>query len=153
MGEITEPEMALNGRRDPARNAESPHGCTFPVELISAMTEEKILLVARQGPARVRSRGSRPFGGRLVLGIYENAGWTGNVDSAGPRPKEFVIDYFRAYRKAADAPIVSGATYKIRNVATGRYLDSEATNNAVIWNSDEIIADSLWSFEQYGLGL
>ncbi|MGP3920427.1 family 16 glycosylhydrolase [Nonomuraea sp. 10N515B] len=133
---------------------------------------------------------SPAYGAVFLLGIYENAGWTGNVDPADPRPREFVVDYFRAYRKAADAPIVSGATYKIRNVATGRYLDSEAngalivaapssyddqdwvvtqqssgawairnartgryyldsdaTNNAVIWNSGEIIADSLWGFE------
>jgi hypothetical protein len=101
-----------------------------------------------------------------------------------------VVDYFRAYRKAETDPIVSGATYKIRNAATGRYLDSElnggltltgsstyddqrwvatrqtsgawtfrnvrtgryyldteATNNAVIWNAGEVIADSSWNVE------
>lgn len=36
----------------------------------------------------------------FLLGIYENAGWTGSVDPSDPRPKEFVIDYFRSYRKA-----------------------------------------------------
>lgn len=36
----------------------------------------------------------------FLLGIYENAGWTGPVDPSDPRPKEFVVDYFRAYRKA-----------------------------------------------------
>lgn len=99
------------------------------------------------------------------------------------------MDYFRAYRKA-DPGIVSGATYKIRNVATGNYLDSEQSgkvvvagrssyddqdwvvtqqpsgawtiknvrtgrnylatrslNNAVILNSGEVVADSLWTLE------
>ena len=37
----------------------------------------------------------------FLLGIYENAGWTGSVDPSDPRPKEFVVDYFRAYHKAA----------------------------------------------------
>jgi Glycosyl hydrolases family 16/Ricin-type beta-trefoil lectin domain-like len=127
----------------------------------------------------------------FLLGIYENAGWTGSVDPNDTRPKEFVVDYFRAYRKAETTdPIVSGATYKIRNAATGRYLDSElnggltltgsstyddqrwvatqqtsgawtfrnvrtgryyldteATNNAVIWNTGEVIADSSWNVE------
>lgn len=36
----------------------------------------------------------------FLLGIYENAGWTGTVDPTDPRPKEFVVDYFRAYHKA-----------------------------------------------------
>jgi hypothetical protein len=36
----------------------------------------------------------------FLLGIYENAGWTGSVDPTDPRPKEFVVDYFRSYRKA-----------------------------------------------------
>jgi beta-glucanase (GH16 family) len=35
----------------------------------------------------------------FLLGIYENAGWTGSVDPADPRPKEFVVDYFRSYRR------------------------------------------------------
>lgn len=35
----------------------------------------------------------------FLLGIYENAGWTGDVDPSDPRPKEFVVDYFRAYRR------------------------------------------------------
>jgi hypothetical protein len=133
---------------------------------------------------------SPAYGAVFLLGIYENAGWTGTLDPNDPRPKEFIVDYFRAYRKAADTPIVSGATYKIRNVATDRYLDSDsngrvivtgassyddqdwvvtqqssgswtiknartgryyldtdATNNAVIWNTGEVIADSLWTLE------
>ncbi|RZQ61498.1 glycoside hydrolase family 16 protein [Amycolatopsis suaedae] len=36
----------------------------------------------------------------FLLGVYENAGWTGEVDPSDRRPKEFVVDYFRAYRKA-----------------------------------------------------
>ncbi|WP_159079550.1 family 16 glycosylhydrolase [Plantactinospora sp. BC1] len=35
----------------------------------------------------------------FLLSIYENAGWTGTVDPSDTRPKEFVIDYFRAYRR------------------------------------------------------
>ncbi|WP_193318012.1 MULTISPECIES: glycoside hydrolase family 16 protein [Streptomyces] len=36
----------------------------------------------------------------FLLSIYENAGWTGDVDPNDPRPKEFVVDYFRAYKRA-----------------------------------------------------
>jgi hypothetical protein len=36
----------------------------------------------------------------FLLGIYENAGWNGTVDPNDPQPKEFVVDYFRAYKKA-----------------------------------------------------
>ncbi|NKE59772.1 glycoside hydrolase family 16 protein [Lentzea sp. PSKA42] len=43
---------------------------------------------------------SPAYASGFLLGIYENAGWTGNVDPNDPRPKEFVVDYFRAYRKA-----------------------------------------------------
>lgn len=125
----------------------------------------------------------------FLLGIYQDAGWTGSVDPADPRPKEFVIDYFRAYRKA-EGGIVSGATYKLRNVTTGKYLDSDqngtviaanassyddqdwvvtqqpsgawtiknvrtgrnylhtqTANNAVIWNSGEVVSNSLWTLE------
>jgi hypothetical protein len=54
----------------------------------------------------------------FLLGIYENAGWTGTVDPADTRPKEFVIDYFRAYRPSPAPDPVSGQTYRIRNVST-----------------------------------
>ncbi|MFF9105661.1 family 16 glycosylhydrolase [Streptomyces rubrogriseus] len=39
----------------------------------------------------------------FLLSIYENAGWTGSVDPSDTRPKEFVVDYFRAYRPADPA--------------------------------------------------
>lgn len=35
----------------------------------------------------------------FLLSIYENAGWTGTVDPSDTRPKEFVVDYFRAYHR------------------------------------------------------
>ncbi|MFB6720622.1 glycoside hydrolase family 16 protein [Kribbella sp. NPDC056345] len=35
----------------------------------------------------------------FLLGVYENAGWTGSVDPSDRRPKEFVVDYFRSYRR------------------------------------------------------
>jgi dienelactone hydrolase len=93
-------------------------------------------------------------------------------------------------------PVVSGATYKIRNVATGKYLDTDtngivtiapsstyddqkwtltqqpsgdwtirntrtgryyldtdATNNAVTWNTGAIIPDSLWEPEPTSGGI
>lgn len=71
----------------------------------------------------------------FFLGAYENAGWTGSVDPNDPRPKEFVVDYFRAYKKddgGGGDPIVSGATYKIKNVATGRYLDSDGDGEVTL---------------------
>lgn len=40
----------------------------------------------------------------FLLGVYENAGWTGDVDPSDPRPKEFVVDYFRAYEKSDVTP-------------------------------------------------
>lgn len=43
---------------------------------------------------------SPAYASGFLLGIYENAGWTGSVDPSDPRPKEFVVDYFRAYRKS-----------------------------------------------------
>ncbi|MFI5593785.1 glycoside hydrolase family 16 protein [Amycolatopsis sp. NPDC051758] len=43
---------------------------------------------------------SPAYASAFLLGIYENAGWTGSVDPSDPRPKEFVVDYFRAYRKS-----------------------------------------------------
>jgi len=36
----------------------------------------------------------------FLLGIYEGENWTGELDTGVPYPKEFVIDYFRAYKKA-----------------------------------------------------
>ncbi|WP_460707574.1 family 16 glycosylhydrolase [Myceligenerans halotolerans] len=75
----------------------------------------------------------------FLLGAYENAGWTGGVDPDDPRPKEFVVDYFRAYTSddggGGDDPLVSGATYKIRNVATGQYLDSDLDGALVLTDS------------------
>lgn len=47
----------------------------------------------------VRTIGSSPaYTMVFLLSIYENAGWTGSVDPNDPRPKEFVVDYFRAYK-------------------------------------------------------
>ncbi len=38
----------------------------------------------------------------FILSIYENAGWNGKADTSADSgyPKEFVIDYFRAYERA-----------------------------------------------------
>jgi beta-glucanase (GH16 family) len=36
----------------------------------------------------------------FLLSLYENAGWTGTVDPSDTHAKEFVIDYFRAYKPA-----------------------------------------------------
>ncbi|WP_281893692.1 cellulase family glycosylhydrolase [Phytohabitans aurantiacus] len=46
----------------------------------------------------------------------------------------------------------SGA-YTIRNVRSGRfYLDTEPTNNAVIWNTGAVDPDSLWTVEPVSTG-
>jgi beta-glucanase (GH16 family) len=74
----------------------------------------------------------------FFLGAYERADWTGNVDPSDPRPKEFVVDYFRAYSSdggSSSDPLVSGATYKIKNAATGQYLDSDAAGALVLTGS------------------
>ncbi|MCH7232256.1 glycoside hydrolase family 16 protein, partial [Glycomyces sp. L485] len=65
----------------------------------------------------------------FLLSIYENAGWTGTVDPNDTRPKEFVVDYFRAYKPAGPE---SGLTYRIRNESTGQYLDSDADGAVVL---------------------
>jgi beta-glucanase (GH16 family) len=75
---------------------------------------------------------SPAYASAFLLGIYENAGWNGTVNPNDPEPKEFVVDYFRAYKKADTGGIVSGATYKIKNVATGRYLDSESNGGLTV---------------------
>ena len=37
----------------------------------------------------------------FFLSIYENSGWTGTADTSSSKyPREFIIDYFRAYKKA-----------------------------------------------------
>lgn len=58
---------------------------------IKLYVDNKLTRTVNQSPA---------YASGFLLGIYENAGWTGDVDPNDPRPKEFVVDYFRAYRKA-----------------------------------------------------
>ena len=58
---------------------------------IKLYVDNKLTRTINQSPA---------YASGFLLGIYENAGWTGDVDPEDPRPKEFVVDYFRAYRKA-----------------------------------------------------
>jgi hypothetical protein len=44
--------------------------------------------------------------------------------------------------------------WTIKNVRTGRnYLDTDATNNSVIWNDGTILDDSLWSIEPVEKGV
>lgn len=81
----------------------------------------------------------------FLLGVYENAGWTGSVDPNDTRPKELVIDYFRAYKRAAaSGDPQSGAIYRLRNVSTGRYLDSGA-DGAVALEPESTYDDQLWT--------
>lgn len=40
----------------------------------------------------------------FFLSIYENSGWTGTADTTSSLyPREFIVDYFRAYKKAASS--------------------------------------------------
>lgn len=42
----------------------------------------------------------------------------------------------------------ASGNWTIKNVRTGRYyLDTDATDNQVIWNAGDVISDSLWSLE------
>jgi beta-glucanase (GH16 family) len=68
----------------------------------------------------------------FLLGVYENSGWTGEVDPSDPRPKELVIDYFSAYMPDASGGTLSGQNYRLRNVSTGRYLDSDADGAVIL---------------------
>ncbi|MNC42784.1 hypothetical protein D3C75_916110 [compost metagenome] len=43
--------------------------------------------------------------------------------------------------------------WTIKNAKSGRYfLDTDATNNNVIWNTGAVIDDSLWGIEQASTG-
>ena len=79
----------------------------------------------------------------FLLSIYENAGWTGTVDPSDTRPKEFVIDYFRAYKKAP----VTDTTYKIRSATTGLYLDSGADGEVTL-ERPSAYDDQLWTLNE-----
>jgi hypothetical protein len=57
----------------------------------------------------------------FLLSLYENAGWTGTVDPTDTRPKEFVIDYFRAYK-----PVF----YRITNRNSGKVMDVQSPNTS-----------------------
>ncbi|THV36455.1 family 16 glycosylhydrolase [Glycomyces buryatensis] len=88
----------------------------------------------------------------FYLGIYERADWTGPLDPNDPRPKEFVVDYFRAYKPAGTAADPqSGQTYRLRNVSTGQYLDS-GNGSAVALESGSIYDDQLWTLTERQTG-
>lgn len=88
----------------------------------------------------------------FFLGIYEHAGWTGTVDPNDTRPKEMVVDYFRAYKPAGDpADPQSGQTYRLRNVATGQYLDS-GSGGAVALEPGSTYDDQLWTLTEQQTG-
>jgi hypothetical protein len=87
----------------------------------------------------------------FLLSIYENAGWNGTVNPNDPEPKELVVDYFRAYKRDDTGGIVSGATYKIRNVATGGYLDSEGSGSLTLTSASSY-DDQDWVVTQQSNG-
>lgn len=81
----------------------------------------------------------------FYLSLYENAGWTGTVNPADTRPKEFVIDYFRAYTKSP--PAIAEGTYRVKNVMTGKYLDTDP-NHAVTLATSTTSADQKWAIQR-----
>jgi len=83
----------------------------------------------------------------FLLSIYENAGWTGTVDPTDTRPKEFVVDYFRAYKPGPQ----NGRTYRLRNVATGLYLDTDADGKVVL-AAGGAYDDQYWALTDRGSG-
>jgi hypothetical protein len=47
----------------------------------------------------------------FLLSVYENSGWTGSADlSASEYPREFYVDYFRAYTKGGTADAGAGGS-------------------------------------------
>jgi hypothetical protein len=95
---------------------------------------------------------SPAYASAFLLGIYQNAGWNGTVNPNDPQPKEFVVDYFRAYKRAdTGGGLVSGATYKLRNAATGTYLDSEG-NGALTVAAATSYDDQDWVVTQQSGG-
>jgi hypothetical protein len=130
-----------------------------------------------------------------LVGGYPGSGGTGTHPNIAGITEFYVPVLTQKLVELARGP-VSGATYKIRNAASGRYLDSElngvvilapkstyddqdwvvsqnasgywtiknarsgryyldtdVTNNSVIWNSGAIVDDSLWSIETVGNGV
>ncbi len=64
----------------------------------------------------------------FYLSIYENSGWTGTADtSSSLYPREFIIDYFRAYKKADSSSTIK---YEAENLS--RTLSSGITSD--VWN-------------------
>lgn len=55
----------------------------------------------------------------FYLSIYENSGWTGTANTTNGIPKEFIIDYFRAYRK--DATVAAGPRVEAENMLLSNY--------------------------------
>lgn len=61
---------------------------------------------------------SPDYGMIFFLTLYQGADWTGSIDTSQPYPKEFEIDYFRAYKKDSSTP-VEPTTVIVDNGATG----------------------------------
>lgn len=74
----------------------------------------------------------------FLLGLYENAGWTGSADITASRyPREFYVDYFRAYAKGTSVtPAPIKALYLSNNSSSHVELfDIKGCNLSVYQNS------------------
>ncbi|HEX2143842.1 MAG TPA: family 16 glycosylhydrolase [Glycomyces sp.] len=89
----------------------------------------------------------------FYLGIYEHAEWAGTVDPNDPRPKELVVDYFRAYQREGDGDGGSTQHVRLRNAGTGLLIDGMGRtsngSNAGQW-SDSGSTNQQWAFEDDG---
>ncbi|MBB3111656.1 beta-glucanase (GH16 family) [Paenibacillus phyllosphaerae] len=70
----------------------------------------------------------------LLLNMAVGGNWPGSPNSATPFPAKMYVDYVRVYQDGvappSSGPIVSGGTYKLINVGSGKALDVQSAGTA-----------------------
>jgi beta-glucanase (GH16 family) len=77
----------------------------------------------------------------FYLGIFENAGWTGPLDTTIAYPKEFAVDYFRAYKRDPNATPPA-------DLLSDNFEDGSATDWTTGLGSWSVVTDSSKVFRQ-----
>ncbi len=95
---------------------------------------------------------SPKYGMVFFLSIYENSGWTGTADTTSSLyPREFIIDYFRAYSKTGSTNPITNGIYKIKSKQYNRYIDSDANGVVILYSSTQY-DDQQWEVIDNGNG-
>lgn len=77
----------------------------------------------------------------FLLNIYSQTGWTGDVDPTAPFPKEFEVDYFRAYTKQ-----------KPQNLAQGKTVNTKTSVENNLWGASRLIDGKTISYTDNSIG-